>query len=638
MTEEEELLELVDEVRDDPLLWFEAHGWWKDEITKESSRGPANIYQRRVMAHIKWCMERDLPCRIAGLKYRRAGSSTGGNGGGIHFCGMQHKWRMAVIGTDYKAATNMLEMVEHFAKHDDFPGWSPSVSKTGEITVTAQQWSKDGDSGILERSIATRLEYAHGASVELFTAENPESARSAGLNAYLATEVGRWQNGGEKDAGDTLTAMRNALPKTGFHFAMEESTAKGAAGAFYETCRKARWPGYATWSKQWEVSWPLEESQFGGDLQFVFIFAAWWEDDRHWDRKMTPEMEEFLKANLDEDEKQLIARYQQDGPNGPRLGAEVSGTVWQQLAWRRGIIENVCTKGGKDEFAVEYPSSPDEAFRASGDPALDRAGLMILEAMARDTTESLQPRYGQLTMQENGTVSWDPCEKNQAVIYRWEEPLIPVGPRDRGGKYLVVCDPMSGADGVTGDGEKDRHAVFVIRDAYVNDQGKFHQVKVVARIKPPCEWPTAVLTRWVYLLSVYYGGATIVVEANIGAPILVALEQDYHANVHYRELWDDPSQKTVRKLGVMSTEPTKRIFLDVLQKYVHQEMLELRCLHAVGEMHTYVIDAKGKAAAAGSGHDDDCVAISIGLTCLPHAHEYPAPQPVRRLDPNRGWR
>lgn len=641
MTEEdEEMMALVEEVRDDPLLWFESHGWWKDEISKESSRGPANIYQRRVLAHLRWCMDLDLPCRIAGLKYRRAGSSTIGNAG-LHFCGMQHKWRMAVIGTDYKASTNMLEMVEHFAAHDDFPGWSVNVTKGGEITVSAEQWSKDGDSGILERSIATRIDYAHGASVELFTAENPKSARSSGLNAFLATEVGHWPNGGEQDAGDTLTAMRNALPKTGFHFSMEESTAKGAAGAFYNTCRSARWPSYATWSKQWETTWPLEESQFGADLQPVFIFAAWWEDDRHWDRKMTPEMEEFLKANLDSDEKQLIARYQQDGPNGPRLGAEVSGTVWQQLAWRRGIIKNVCTKGGKDEFAVEYPSSPDEAFRASGHPALDREGLMVLEAMCRDTGEHARCFYGQLSIQQNGAANWSPCDKDQATIYRWEEPIIPVTQHDRGGKYLVSVDSMSGAEDVTsGNGEKDRHSVTVWRDAYTDHRGAFRPVKMVARIRPPCEWESEVLARQIYALSVYYGGATIAVEASSsGVAILKTLSQDYNANVWQREELDLVTQRTLKKLGWMQSEPARRVLIATLQKYVREQMFECRCPHMVGELLTLIINAKGKAVAGGSNHDDDAIGAGLALELIHAAHEYPSPRPVRRVDRNAlEWR
>ena len=38
-------------------------------------------------------------------------------------------------------------------------------------------------------------------------------------------------------------------------------------------------------------------------------------------------------------EKELIARYAQPGPMGMRLGGEVAATMWEQLAWRRGIIK-----------------------------------------------------------------------------------------------------------------------------------------------------------------------------------------------------------------------------------------------------------------------------------------------------------
>lgn len=635
MTDED--LAFLNSVRDDPAAWFAGFGWWKDEVTKKSCRGPANIYQRRVFEHVRRCMEAGVPCRMAGLKYRRAGSSTCG-AANIHDLGMQHTWRMAVIGTDYKASANMLDMVKHFAEKDDFPGWRAQVTEGGFQTIPAEQWEAGG---VLEKTIATKLEYAHGSTVEMYTSENPESARSAGLNAVLVTEPGRWQNGGVHDASETLSSIRNALPKTGFHFLFEESTGKGPVGIFYQTCRAARWPDYATWWKQWEQTWPLEEAEFGKPLQHVFIFAGWYEDDRHVDRDVTPEQIAKIQATLDSDEKQLIARYGQDGPQGQRLGGEVNATVWQQLAWRRGIIKTVCTQGGKEEFMTEYPASPDECFRASGHPALDREGLMVLEAMARDTGEHARCFYGQLSLQQNGTASWSPCEKDQATIYRWEEPIVPVTQHDRGGKYLVVCDPMSGAEDVTSsNGEKDRHAVFVLRDAYSDHRSQFHPVKIVARVRPPCEFESEVITRQIYLLSLYYGGATIVVEANgPGAPILKTLEHDLNANVFQREELDAVTQRTTRKLGWMNSEASRRIIIATLQKYVREQMFELRCPHAVGEMLTLIINNKGKAIAGGSNKDDDAIGLALGLETIHAAHEYPAPRPVRRTDPNfREWR
>jgi hypothetical protein len=398
---------------------------------------------------------------------------------------------MGVIGTDYKASSNMLDMVKYYGEHDEFPGWSgPNVG--AQAKVPWEEWY-DGDNleavpwdQRVDKSIATKLTFKHDSTVELYTAKNPESARSAGLTGYHATECARWKTGGVQDAGETLTSMRNTLPKTGFHYANEESTANGMQGAFYETCRTARWPDYADWPDQWRSCWPLSEVEFGKDLQFVFIFAAWFEDARHLPSDpLTPEQVERIKSTLDEKEKELIALFGQEGPKGQRLGGEVDATVWDQLAWRRGIIATVCTKGGVDEFSQEYPATPLEAFRASGSPALDHEGLTALELASRSGEP---PETGVLTLQTNGSVTWARTGEGEGVFRIWELPIP-------GAKYLEVCDPMSGAEEITGTGEKDRHAVFVLRDAFSDTRGRYYPVKVVARIKPPCQWETKPLAR-----------------------------------------------------------------------------------------------------------------------------------------------
>ncbi len=92
--------------------------------------------------------------------------------------------------------------------------------------------------------------------------------------------------------------------------------------------------------------------------------------------------------------------------------------------------------------------------------------------------------------------------REQGTIARWEDPF-------EGGRYLVTCDPMTGAEQVTGTGEKDRHAVFVLRDAYTDQHQTYHRLKVVARIKAPCQWESEVLAEQLWWLSRHYGGATI---------------------------------------------------------------------------------------------------------------------------------
>lgn len=638
MTIEEEFLE----VRASPLLWFESFGKVKELATQQPITPKAKPVQRRLFEYYEYCQQQGIPCRTITVKGRRAGGSDG-HAALMYLHAQNHLAECGQIGTDYRTAKNMLGKVQFFGNHDEFPGWTATGDKPQvKVSESSIPWEEYYDADKLDsvpfdkrtsKTIATRIEWPHGSVIQLYSAQRPESARSAGLQCYHGTEVFRWPNGGAMDAGETLNAMNKTVPKRGFNWIGLEGTANGAQGAAYELTKSGRWPEQATWWEKWQGVWPQNVAPIGKEIQFVIIFAAWFEDFEN-QFPCTPTEEALIRDTLDSDEKQLLARYLCEGPLGPRLGDEVVTTVWDQLKWRRATIRQECN-GDADEFKQEFPSDIQEAFRASGSPALDRDGLMILEAMARDKSERYQPRFGQLSMQRNGTVSWVPTERDQCTVIRWEEPIIPITRQHRGGKYVIGVDPMSGADQVTGAGVKDRHGVFVLRDAYSDHRGEFHQVKLVARIKPPCQWESEVLAKYLYWLSLYYGGASIVVEASSsGVSILKTLSDDYNANVWQREIFDDVTQRMTKKLGWMQSDPARRILIDTLQKYVREQMLEVRCLHLVGELLTLIKNDKGKAVAGGSNHDDDVIAIALALECLPSAHEYPAPSSIRRVDPN----
>lgn len=632
------------EIREDPRLWWECHARVKDLVTQEPIRSSVKPLQRRGFAHYRACQDAGVPCRQIWLKGRRAGGSDGCSAL-VYLHAMNYTARIGQLGTNYRTAHNMLDKVKFFGQHDDFPGWGvKSGPKVEQSKVTAADFYGDELSTVpwgerTEKVINSKIVWPHGSSVELYTAQNPESARSAGLQCFHWTEFFRAPKGGATDGGETLNAMIKTVPKRGFTFIGLEGTAEGAIGSGYELAKSARWPEEQDFWQQWELLWPQNVAEIGKELQFVLIFAAWYEDSEN-TMQCTPTEETKIRETLTEKEKQIIARYeQQDGPIGPRLGREVNTTVWNQLKWRRATIEHECKQGGEDEFAQEYPGDPHEAFRASGAAALDRAGLAVLEEMARDTTEANAPCYGQLSLYDNRIVTWATTAQDQAMFTRWEKPVERVSQLDRGCKYLISVDSMSGAEQVTGTGIKDRHSVLVIRDAYMDHRGHFFPVKVVARVKPPNQWENEALARQIYLLSLYYGGATIVVEANAGAAILKSLAHDYSANVFQREETDMITQRTLKKLGWMTTDPTRRIIIATLQKYVREMLFECRCPHIIGELLTLIIDIKGKVRAGGSSHDDDAMALAIGIECLHAAHEYPAPQPVRREDVNaREWR
>ena len=620
---DEELLE----IRGDPGLWFQGFGRFRDEQTRLPMRGRANVLQRRMFEHYRRCQKEGKPCRMVVLKYRRAGSSTGSQAL-IYTHAQNYHARLGVIGTEYKASANMLEMLAFFGKHDDFPGWFAGRNPQGNAGRAAREMCEASWEERIEKALAAKIAWSHGSSVELYTATNPESARSAGLNGFHATEVGRWPSGGQWDAVETLTSMRNALPKAGFHLAIEESTANGAQGAFYDTCRKARWPEYADWPQMHQSCWPLAESEYGRDLQFVFIFAAWFEDERHFERS-TPERARRVEETLDAEawylgEKELIARYGQPGPMGMRLGGEVVATVWEQLAWRRGIIRNVCTRRGLDEFAQEYPSNPLEAFRASGAPVFDREGIMALDAALRAAMEN------RIWKMENGVIEsafrFRETSEAESQIQRWEEPIP-------GCRYIVAVDPTKSAEIVKGTGERDRNSVLVLRDGFSDAQGRWRMAKLVARVRPPNQWEDAPLARLVAALAGHYGGAKIVVESNLGTGLITRLRDEHRCDLYGREHFDAVKQRDCTTYGWNTDFGTRRQAVSTLQEYIREQRVEILCPNAIAELKTFVYNSRGRAEAAAGAHDDDVLALAIGLACLPHATAHPVPPPLVNTKP-----
>lgn len=648
-------------VRESPLVWFQGFGRYCDEQTRQPVRGRANVLQRRMFEHYRRCRVANKPCRMAVLKYRRAGSSTGSEAL-IYTHAHNYNARLGVVGTDYKASSNMLEMLKFFGEHDDFPGWGAKTFEGEKKKVTWEEWFGENLEAVpfnerVDKIIATKIHWSHGSSVELYTASSPESARSAGLSGYHATECGRWQTGGQLDAAETLTSMRNTLPKSGFHLAIEESTGNGAQGAFHDTCRRARWPEYATWTDQFKSSWPLQATEFGKDLQFVFIFAAWFEDERHLERDTTEsvmlEDSELTEAQareiadarnaarakriqetIDSDpqyfgEKELISLYGQEGPRGQRLGGEVDATVWEQLAWRRGIIANVCTRRGLDEFGEEYPATPLEAFRASGSPVFDVDGMMALDEMLR-----ANPRieYGNIDIQRDGSAGFRRTNERDGMIIRWEQPI-------EGCRYLITNDVKESSEIIKGTGVLDRNSALVLRDAYRDVHNVWHDVKVAARVRPPNQWDPAPLARLVAPLAKYYGDCMIVVENNKGLPIITRLRDDHHCRLYCAEHWDALKQKAATTLGWHTDEGSRRQMVATGQEYIREQKIEILDADIIAELKTFIFDSKGKATAASGAHDDDVLALLMGLCCMHCASTYPRRPTVNPRAPDEhAWR
>lgn len=611
-------------IRSDPERWGQLHGWIPDRVTKEPVRFVASPLQQRLFAAYRWAQAKQCPGRFVMVKIRRGGGSTGSEII-LYVHGHNYQARLGAIGTTDVVSMNMFEMVRFLDKHDDFPGWhkSSKILETGEI------------------------EWPNGSSWEKYTADNPEAARSAGLQGYHATEAGRWQDGGAKDAKETLKSMLGAVPRRGFTVVIEESTAQGATGALYNRFMAARWPtaeeldvpeGREYW-RQWEDETPqnIARDEATRYLQFVRVFASWFEDDENRpEHGVSDEEIERIKATLDEKEQALIRRYRTIGPQGERLGRRAkTATLWEQLAWRRSVLHGSEFEGDEAAFEQENPSSPMEAFASSGRHTFNRAGC----AWMRLHTQT--PQAGILTRQQDGGVTFTRTEGASGWFHLYETPR-------EGMRYVAGLDTAGGSNNVKDPNRADYHAGGVLRAPYVaSETGQRFPPRVVCELAPKCGFDPDVLAEKMGLISDFYGRCMIVFERNNTGFAFLGFAKLLGLNLYREQFVDRVTSEAKEILGWYTDAKTRPQLIGMLKQHIRNNAqvdtrpqgLECCSETAVNELTDMILDVDGVDRAPGAKHDDHPMYLGMALVNLNAAGIYLAKK-RRRHDPpdSKAWR
>lgn len=181
----------------------------------------------------------------------------------------------------------------------------------------------------------------------VISAGSVAKGRGTTQTAMLLSELPSWPH------PDIATGLFQVVPNLPNTVLVEESTAKGISG-----------PGKLFY-QEWDRAVRRES-----DLEPIFIP---WFSMKKYARKpgVHPDdwdAEEKLLAETYGDHTGLTAM-----PDKGRLMNLLA--IGEQLAWRRFAIKTLC-QGVVDNFRQEYPSSPEEAFIASGLPAFDRMELL----------------------------------------------------------------------------------------------------------------------------------------------------------------------------------------------------------------------------------------------------------------------
>lgn len=565
-----------------PAAWFATCAKVSDK-NKKIIRPIPNIFQLRIFAAYEHCIRVGRPPRIICLKPRRVGGTTACSALSYHHCRRFPSRHISIADTNEKSDI-LFQMFVFFADNDPF------------------DWSMDFSANNREAHFANRSEAVKR------SAEAPRQTRGDTVQSVHKSETCVWKDVGPLRADETAAALDSALSEGEHTLGMNESTAKGARGYFFNEWGRARWPDWdgpenlTSYWKRYSVQNNDKDAS-----EWIRVFMAWFEmpeytcgpHQANLGLKAIASDEEYddILATLDEKERKLIDLY---------------GVDLNQIKWRRWMIRNKCLNQ-PSRFQEEYPSTPDEAFLQSGSPIFDSDGLTAIELTTRQET----PEVGIVMEQERDrTVGWMKTPEGQSWAQIWEFPR-------RGRRYLISVDVMTGEDEIYGTGEdSDRHSVLVWRAAYTDELGVYYKPKLIGRIKPPCTENNTPLCYKISLLSRYYGDCIIVVEANKGVTVIATLRDTYHANLYMRTQFDSTTQKTIKKLGWHTDEESRRLLVDAIQDAVRDQTVEIPCPHMLSELKTFVRDSKGKATAGGGAHDDDVLSGGIGIKTLEFATMY----------------
>jgi len=385
--------------------------------------------------------------------------------------------------------------------------------------------------------------------ITVATAKNVESGRSGTIHNMHISEIAFWQN-----AERTMLGLLQQVPNTPNTMIVVESTANGVGGYFYNMWKKAEKgqneyiPVFLPWFIDPTYSRPFEDAS----EQASFIMDV---EDTHYDKtgKVIYTEEKMLK--------------------------ETHNLSYEQLFWRKYIIANYCN-GDAELFKQEYPSTPDEAFIASGRPKFSVQSLKkYMMKITKGKVGNIEVSQKQLKFIEN----------NAGALEMWQEPMS-------GKNYCI------GADVAEGLAEGDWSV------AQVMDEEFNHVARLRLKTDPDLFGLDLVA------LAKYYNDAYVGVESNNhGLTTLKAIQHEEYWNIFYTKHYDKIADKLTQKMGWTTNMRTKPLMIDKLAVFIREMYLSTCDEIFINECLTYIIEDNGSTNAQVGEHDDCVMAMGIAI-------------------------
>jgi hypothetical protein len=560
---------MVSDPRDGFANWFSAYARIKDKRGK-IVQPILNPMQQEICDAIGWCLTNNRPIRLVILKPRQVGLSTI-IVAALYWFMLTRSIEGCVIGGQDDQVKSLWEYFKRYAS-TDLMNWGISKDVQAEKAV-----------------------FSNGSRCLHETAGDPEAGRGNAFHFVLCTEAARWREGGVCDADQVLAGILSCVPMLPETCVVLESTARGPTGPFYEYYQSA-------------VS--LEEAKAGewADSGFIKIFSPWYVHDQHRELHPIPEQERHIETTYTADERDMVQRFNLES---------------SQIRWYRSAFHQIAKKEPAT-MKREFPATEEEAFHSTSNQRFNSVGL----AHFRQQSVLAHPEFGLLEGQNN-RYAFIPTEESYAKFVLYEQPVAPL-------RYLIAVDTMTAR--YTNPDDMDCHSALVIRSGYMDEfTHAWKPPKVVCRLAYKCRLDIDLLTEDIWRMSQFYGNCKIIPEANQERGLIAGLLKkgaDVYEQMTTDRKGNARKEKSTGMYGIQTTggqagTGSRNRMIEMLATAIREyntpmDGLEILDRPLVQELEDFIVHPSGKAEAAPGKHDDDVMALAIGITFIGLATPYVA--------------
>lgn len=463
-----------------------------------------------------------MPIRLIVLKARQVGSTTDFIALLYSFVSQGESQAAAVIADEKGKANDIFEMAKLF--QETCPDWlRPNIKKSNERKLEFE--------GI----------HSH---IAIDTAENKDAGRSATLRFVLLSEYAFYR---KTNAEAIMLGISHSVPPLAKTMIIKETTANG----------------FNHFKDEWDAA-------VRGENDYTPIFIPWYWDEGY----VMPVTDGFVIGDpafgdITADESILAEQMRVEGID----------LIEQRLAWRRWDIRNNC-KGDVDKFKQENPSTPEEAFIASGKCFFNQKNLV------KQLKAAGEPLFKANIVKEN--FKFVLRKSPDGDFSFWKEPSI----HDQ---YCIGGDACAGAENVTSDNTD--WAGLVALDKGTNE--------TVCTFHAKCDQDE--LAYRAMMLGNYLNQAVVAIEnEKFGFAANEKLRTIY-GNVYTQRTYNEIENREVTKIGWTTNAVTRPMMLGQLQEEIRENSTSLKDPKLIRECLTFIVNAESKKAEAESGMHDDLV-------------------------------